>query len=122
MSGGRPVVVTNALAEVTKPWFGDPVDHERATRRYVRGQQLAGWEPLEVARARFGTGVGQMGSVEPLVIVTHGTVMTAWLDSVLGLGRSRSVLVTAASARCVCSRHHRAHRSAVVARERSAPS
>ena len=79
---GGTVRVLGAFAEVAKPWYDDPADHQRAARRYLAGEELEGWEPLADAVERFDAGVASVGAAGSL-IVTHGTVMTAWLGSVL---------------------------------------
>ena len=79
---GRDVVVMKAFAEVSKPWFDDPDAHVRAVHRYLAGDDLDGWEPLHDAVARFDAGVVALGNDAPRIVVTHGTVMAAWLASI----------------------------------------
>jgi len=76
-SGVRP---TDGLREVTKPWFEREADLQRATRAYLAGQVLDGWEPLPTAVERFDRVVARLER-PGVVVVTHGTIMTAWLAS-----------------------------------------
>ncbi|MHB1446359.1 MAG: histidine phosphatase family protein [Acidimicrobiales bacterium] len=69
--------------EVAKPWFDDASAHVHATGRYLAGEALAGWEPLTGATERFQRGIERAADGHDLVVVTHGTVMTAWLATVV---------------------------------------
>jgi len=86
LRGARDVTVARGFREVTKPWFDDPEDLARATHRYLSGEPLDGWEPQAAALERFGAGLEQPAHAERLVVVTHGTVMTAWMASVMAIG------------------------------------
>ena len=70
-----------AFREVTRPWYGDAAGLAQAAARWFAGEGVDGWEPFADAVARFGRGI-EMLDPDGLIVVTHGTVMTAWLTSV----------------------------------------
>jgi broad specificity phosphatase PhoE len=71
----------NEVSRVGEPWQ----DNFRQLRRaYVEGVQHPGWEPHQDAADRFDAGVRDALSEaagRPVVIATHGMVMTRWLVS-----------------------------------------
>ena len=77
--GLGPVTTSAAFCEVDRPWYDDAADMVRDAARWFAGETLAGWEPFADGVGRFGQSIGDAD-----VVVTHGTVMTAWLMS-LGL-------------------------------------
>jgi broad specificity phosphatase PhoE len=77
---GRPEV-SDAFREVTRPWYGEPDGLERAAATWFGGESVDGWETRADAVGRFEAGLGARER-EGLVVVTHGTVMTAWLASI----------------------------------------
>lgn len=74
--GLGPVTTSDAFCEVTRPWYDDGAALTRDVERWFAGDTMSGWEPLDAAVDRFAAGV-----VTDAIIVTHGTVMTAWLLS-----------------------------------------
>ncbi len=66
------------LGEVDRPWHDDRHEFVDAVHRYLRGAAVAGWEPLDDAAARFGSAITELG--DSAVVVSHGTVMSAWLS------------------------------------------
>jgi broad specificity phosphatase PhoE len=74
--GLGPVTTSDAFCEVTRPWYDDGDAMARDAQRWFGGETVDGWEPFETAVDRFAAGV-----LTDAVIVTHGTVMTAWLLS-----------------------------------------
>jgi broad specificity phosphatase PhoE len=65
------------LCEVDRPWYDTQGSFGAAVRHYLSGAAIAGWEPLDDAVARFVAAVADC--VGPLIAVSHGTVMSAWL-------------------------------------------
>lgn len=45
---------------------------------YLTGVPVAGWESLDDAAARFGSAIADLG--ESSIVVSHGTIMSAWLS------------------------------------------
>lgn len=65
------------LREVDRPWYGDQHEFVDAVHRYLTGRVVAGWESLDDAAARFDSAIIDVG--DSAVVVSHGTVMSAWL-------------------------------------------
>lgn len=82
-----PVRPMANFAEVHKPWFKDGSALLEATGRYLAGQDMVGWEPLAEAKERFQRGIEEAVQGRDLVVVTHGTVMTAWLATVAAIAK-----------------------------------
>lgn len=78
--GLGPVESFAAFCEVTRPFYDDPTGLEQAVAAWFAGQDVDGWERRDHAVRRFTDGIDQLDE-EGLVVVTHGTVMTAWLQS-----------------------------------------
>lgn len=76
-----PVVSTAAFNEVGKPWYEGVADQRAATSAYLAGEPESGWEPLEEAVRRFGEELASATDGRDVVVVSHGIVMTAWLNS-----------------------------------------
>jgi broad specificity phosphatase PhoE len=76
-----PVGTSAAFCEVARPWYDDPSALERHVAEWFAGAAVDGWEPHANAVARFARGIDERDR-DNLIIVTHGTVMTAWLVSV----------------------------------------
>ncbi|MEY2473738.1 MAG: hypothetical protein QOK28_3067 [Actinomycetota bacterium] len=74
--GVGPATTSEAFCEVTRPWYDDGDAMARDAQRWFAGETVDGWERFEAAVDRFAAGV-----LTDAVIVTHGTVMTAWLLS-----------------------------------------
>jgi hypothetical protein len=70
------VTTSPAFCEVTRPWYDDADALAGDAQRWFAGEAVDGWEPFVDAVARFGRGLDGQS-----VVVTHGTVMTAWLLS-----------------------------------------
>jgi len=70
------VTTSEAFCEVTRPWYDDGDAMALDAQRWFAGATVEGWEPFAAAVDRFGRGVDGQS-----VVVTHGTVMTAWLLS-----------------------------------------
>ena len=72
----------NEIARPNEPWGGDYCEPRR---QYVEGIAQPGWEAQRDAAARFDAGVadlrGRFGD-RPIVIGTHGMVLTVWLVSI----------------------------------------
>ena len=66
------------LCEVDRPWYDDQHEFVGAVHRYLTGRTVPGWEPLDDAAARFGSVITVLG--DGAVVVSHGTVMSAWLS------------------------------------------
>jgi broad specificity phosphatase PhoE len=62
---------------VWRPWTDDL---NASVARYFLGETLDGWEPQAVAGARVQSVVDEHGDV---LYVTHGTVLTLYLASVV---------------------------------------
>jgi broad specificity phosphatase PhoE len=80
-----PPVQDIRFGEVARP--GEPFDDDVRDRRraWVEGrpdQRHRGWERPGEAAARFGAALADHASDLPLVVATHGMVLTAWLVSV----------------------------------------
>ena len=65
------------LREVDRPWYDRERSFEVAVRHYLTGVPMPGWEPLDDAVARFGFAISDR--VGTCIVVSHGTVMSAWL-------------------------------------------
>jgi broad specificity phosphatase PhoE len=66
------------FCEVDRPWHDDPHEFVDAVHRYLRGAAVPGWEPLDDAASRFQSAITELG--HSTVVVSHGTVMSAWLS------------------------------------------
>jgi broad specificity phosphatase PhoE len=78
-------VVRDQLSEVEKPWYGSADEHADAVARYLRGDQIRGWERRAGVLDRLGQLNSDIASVERPVLVTHGVLLTTWLDHQIGL-------------------------------------
>jgi broad specificity phosphatase PhoE len=72
--GLGPVVTSADLCEVARPWYDDADALTRDAQRWFGGDDVDGWETFADAVARFGRALDGQS-----VVVTHGTVMTAWI-------------------------------------------
>jgi broad specificity phosphatase PhoE len=73
------------LGEVQKPWYSSPDEHANAVVRYLRGDVVAGWEHRNAVIARMARLQSSFGSIDPVVLVSHGLFITTWLDHETGL-------------------------------------
>ena len=73
------VTVDAALGEVSRPWYEDGKLLRRDVETWFAGDDVEGWESRATAVERFNQALRQ-AEPEGLVVVTHGTVMTAWLQ------------------------------------------
>lgn len=74
------------IARTDEPWGGDFL---RLRRLYVEGERHPGWESHQDAAGRFQAGVVAMQDRygdRPMVIGTHGMVLTNWLVSIGAVG------------------------------------
>ena len=65
------------LREVGRPWSDDERAFREATRRYLSGVPVEGWEPLDEAAARIDSVISELDGT--CVVTSHGTVLSAWL-------------------------------------------
>ncbi|MBV8463899.1 MAG: histidine phosphatase family protein [Acidimicrobiales bacterium] len=73
------------LREVERAWYPSPEELAPAAARYLRGQPVEGWEPWADVRARLAALRDDVEASEDLVVVTHGALLTIWLDDLVGL-------------------------------------
>jgi broad specificity phosphatase PhoE len=66
------------LREIDRPWYDDQREFLNAARRYLTGAAVHGWESLNDAAARFDSAITELD--DSVVVVSHGTVMSAWLS------------------------------------------
>ncbi len=82
------VRVRPELAEVTKPWYPTSGELADAVASYLRGDIVEGWEPRAdvIARlARLTPVEADLRASERAVVVSHGVLITTWLDHAIGL-------------------------------------
>jgi broad specificity phosphatase PhoE len=82
--------VRDQLNEVKKPWYASADEHANAVAKYLRGKSVEGWERREdvitrIAQLRLGSTY-----LASLVLVTHGLLLTTWLDHEIELDDSFS--------------------------------
>lgn len=78
--GLGPVAPVAALCEVPRPFYDDPTELQDTIAAWFAGAAVDGWERRDDAQRRFGHAIERLGD-DGLIVVTHGTVMTAWLQS-----------------------------------------
>lgn len=81
------VRVRPELGEVTKPWYPTSGEVADAVASYLRGD-VEGWEPRTdvIARLLRLTPVeADLRASERAVVVSHGVLITTWLDHAFGL-------------------------------------
>lgn len=71
------VTADERFGEVRRPWYADEAAFESDVGEYLRGAAISGWEPLDRSVARFDAAISELR--RPAVVVSHGTVMSAWL-------------------------------------------
>lgn len=81
---GLSIGVDARLHEVRRPWT--PVHPRGEVGRYLAGEAIEDWEPLEVVCRRVGAALDDLGAEEGLVgFVTHGTAMAAHVGTLATL-------------------------------------
>ena len=91
---------------MTKPWYPGPGDLADTVADYLEGVTVAGWELREAVVARLTTMETELHTLESAlhgteraVIVSHGVLLTAWIDHAIGLDDAFRVLVEPAPPR-----------------------
>jgi broad specificity phosphatase PhoE len=77
--------VRGQLSEVKKPWYPSADDHANAVAKYLRGEVIEGWEHRQAVMTRIAQLKLGFGSLEKVVLVSHGVFLTTWLDDEVGL-------------------------------------
>ena len=77
--------VRDQLSEERKPWYASVDELGKAVAKYLRGEVVAGWEPREDVINRIAQLKLDFGSLESLVLVRHGLLLTTWLQHETGL-------------------------------------
>ena len=77
--------VRDQLSEVKKPWYASANEHTNAVAKYLKGEVVEGWDRREDVISRIGQLKSHFGSSESLVLVSHGLLLTTWLDHQIGL-------------------------------------
>ena len=77
--------VRDELIEVSKPWYASAEEHANALAKYLKGEVVEGWETREDMVTRTVQLKLDFGSLESLVLVSHGLLLTVWLDHEIGL-------------------------------------
>ena len=83
-----PLVVSavrDELSEVKKPWYASADEHTNAVAKYLKGELVEGWERHEDLFSRIAQLKSDFGFSENLVLVSHGLLLTIWLDHEIGL-------------------------------------
>jgi broad specificity phosphatase PhoE len=83
-----PLVVADIrdqLSEVKKPWYASADEHTNAVTKYLKGETVEGWERREDVISRIAQLKSDFGSSKSLVFVSHGLLLTTWLDHEIGL-------------------------------------
>jgi broad specificity phosphatase PhoE len=83
-----PVVVAavrDQLSEVKKPWYASADEYTNAVAKYIKGIVVEGWERRENVISRVSQLKSDIESSESLVLVSHGLLLTTWLDHEIGL-------------------------------------
>jgi 2,3-bisphosphoglycerate-dependent phosphoglycerate mutase len=76
---GVSVIADDRLCEVRRPWTDS--NFANAVTRYLNGERLEGWEPIEMVVSRLKASVVSHSDEGPVGLVTHGTAMSCLLDS-----------------------------------------
>jgi broad specificity phosphatase PhoE len=79
------VDVRDQLGEVEKPWYASADEATHATSDYLKGEVVEGWERREDVISRVARLKSDFGATESLVLVSHGVLLTLWLDQEIGL-------------------------------------
>lgn len=73
------VNIDERLSEVSRPWHEDERSFRAAVESFLSGTPAPGWEPIDHALARFRSAISDHSGTS--VVVSHGTIMAAWLGS-----------------------------------------
>ena len=73
--------ISGAFCEVARPFYDGAGVLQTHVAEWFAGETVAGWETRSDAVARFAGGIASYDT-DDLIVVTHGTVMTAWLWSI----------------------------------------
>jgi broad specificity phosphatase PhoE len=73
------------LREVRKPWYASANEHASAVPKYLKGEGLVGWERRADVISRIAQLKSDFGSSDSIVLVSHGLLLTTWLDHEIGL-------------------------------------
>ena len=77
--------VRTQLSEVSKPWSASADAHANAVAHYLRGDVVAEWEHREAVIARMSQVKLECASMDSIILVSHGLLITTWLDHEVGL-------------------------------------
>ena len=77
--------IRDQLSEVTKPWYSSGEEQANAAAAYLQGEVLAGWERREEVISRMAQLKSDFGSSQSIVLVSHGLLLTTWIDHERGL-------------------------------------
>ncbi|MBW3587925.1 MAG: histidine phosphatase family protein [Actinobacteria bacterium] len=73
------------LREVRRPWIENAQDYAEVATRFLAGERIADWEDRQAAQTRVSEAIEELGGShdgEYLIAVTHGLVMTLYLESI----------------------------------------
>jgi broad specificity phosphatase PhoE len=73
------------LSEVKKPWYASADDHMNAVAKYLGGEEVEGWEHRDDVISRIALLKSDFGYSQSVVLVSHGLLLTTWLDHEMGL-------------------------------------
>ena len=77
--------IRDQLSEVKKPWYASDNEHTSAVAKYLKGETVEGWERREDVISRIALLKSDFGSSKRLVFVSHGLLLTTWIDHEIGL-------------------------------------
>ena len=77
--------IRDQLSEVKKPWYASADEHASAVAKYLKGEAIEGWERREDVISRIGQLKSDLESSKIFVFVSHGVLLTIWLDHEIGL-------------------------------------
>jgi broad specificity phosphatase PhoE len=77
--------IRDQLSEVKKPWYASAYEHTNAVAKYLMGEMVEGWERREDVIGRIAQLKSDFGSSKSLVFVSHGLLLTTWIDHEIGL-------------------------------------
>jgi broad specificity phosphatase PhoE len=73
------------LSEVKRAWYATPDELAKATASYLSSEVVEGWERRQDVMARLALLEADFTPGERLVVVSHGVLLTIWLDRQIGL-------------------------------------